>query len=68
MAAPTYEELAALVVALQAWIAEQGARIAELEQQQVIDALSRSSKSPTSAPCLTPRYSPSTAEPSSPRR
>ncbi len=33
MSAPTYEELAALVVALQARIAEQDGRIAELEQQ-----------------------------------
>ena len=36
MSAPTYEGLAALVVALQGRIAEQDARIAELERQLVV--------------------------------
>jgi transposase len=45
--APTYEELAALVVALQTRIAEQDARIAELERQ--LAASSRNSSKPPSA-------------------
>src|SRR3954463_12350327 len=44
--APTYEELAALVVALQARIAEQDARIAELERQ--LGASPRNSSTPPS--------------------
>src|SRR3954471_7035347 len=46
VSAPTYEELAALVVALQARIAEQDARIAELERQ--LAASSRNSSKPPS--------------------
>src|SRR3954463_13289210 len=45
--APTYEELAALVVQLQARIAEQDARIAELERQ--LAASSRNSSKPPSS-------------------
>jgi transposase len=45
--APTYEELAALVVALQARIAEQDARIAELERQ--LASSSRNSSKPPSS-------------------
>jgi len=45
--APTYEELAALVVVLQARIIEQDARIAELERQ--LAASSRNSSQPPSA-------------------
>ena len=47
MSAPSYEELAALVVALQTRIAEQDARIAELERQ--LAASSRNSSQPPSA-------------------
>jgi transposase len=47
VSAPTYQELAALVVALQARIAEQDARIAELERQ--LAASSRNSSKPPSA-------------------
>src|SRR4051812_1010056 len=47
VSAPTYEELAALVVALQARIAEQDARIAELERQ--LAASSRNSSKPPSS-------------------
>src|SRR5512135_627251 len=47
MSAPTYEELAALVVALQAWIIEQDAEIAELRRQ--LAASSRNSSKPPSA-------------------
>jgi transposase len=47
VSAPTYEELAALVVALQARIVEQDARIAELERQ--LAASSRNSSKPPSA-------------------
>jgi transposase len=46
VSAPTYEQLAALVVALQARIAEQDARIAELERQ--LAASSRNSSKPPS--------------------
>ena len=46
MSASSYEELAALVVALQARIAEQDARIAELERQ--LAASSRNSSKPPS--------------------
>jgi transposase len=46
VSAPTYEELAALVVALQARIAEQDARITELERQ--LAASSRNSSQPPS--------------------
>jgi transposase len=46
VSAPSYEELAALVVALQARIAEQDARIAELERQ--LAASSRNSSRPPS--------------------
>src|SRR4051812_17881877 len=46
VSAPTYEELAALVVALQTRIAEQDARIAELERQ--LAASSRNSSKPPS--------------------
>jgi transposase len=46
VSAPTYEELAALVVALQARIAEQDARITELERQ--LAASSRNSSKPPS--------------------
>src|SRR3954463_11733108 len=45
--APTYEELAALVVALQARIAEQDAEIAELRRQ--LAASSRNSSKPPSS-------------------
>jgi Family of unknown function (DUF6444) len=45
--APTYEELAALVVALQARIAEQDAQIAELKRQ--LAASSRNSSKPPSS-------------------
>jgi transposase len=47
VSAPSYEELAALVVALQARIAEQDARIAELERQ--LAASSRNSSRPPSS-------------------
>src|SRR4051794_13450789 len=47
VSAPTYEELAALVVALQTRIAEQDARIAELERQ--LAASSRNSSKPPSS-------------------
>jgi transposase len=47
VSAPTYQELAALVVALQARIAEQDARIAELERR--LAASSRNSSNPPSA-------------------
>src|SRR4051794_16931899 len=47
VSAPTYEELAALVVPLQARIAAQDARIAELERQ--VAASSRNSSKPPSA-------------------
>src|SRR5512144_2126431 len=47
MSAPTYEELAALVVALQARIIEQDAEIAELRRQ--LAASSRNSSKPPSA-------------------
>src|SRR3954471_15818326 len=47
VSAPTYEELAALVVALQARIVEQDARIAELERQ--LAASSRNSSKPPSS-------------------
>ncbi|WP_219418565.1 IS66 family transposase [Pseudonocardia nigra] len=47
MTAPTYDELAALVVALQARIAEQDAEIAELRRQ--LGASSRNSSKPPSA-------------------
>src|SRR4051812_49474425 len=47
VSAPTYEELAALVVALQARIAEQDARIAELERR--LAASSRNSSKPPSS-------------------
>src|SRR3954471_17871544 len=47
VSAPTYEELAALVVALQTRIAEQDARIAELERQ--LAASSRNSSRPPSS-------------------
>jgi transposase len=46
VSAPTYEELAALVVALQTRIAEQDARIAELERR--LAASSRNSSKPPS--------------------
>jgi transposase len=46
VSAPSYEELAALVVALQTCIAEQDARIAELERQ--LAASSRNSSQPPS--------------------
>src|SRR4051794_41354108 len=47
VSAPTYEELAALVVALQARIAEQDAEIAELRRQ--LAASSRNSSKPPSS-------------------
>src|SRR5881227_2881618 len=47
VSAPTYEQLAALVVALQARIAEQDARIAKLERQ--LAASSRNSSKPPSS-------------------
>src|SRR4051812_20911658 len=47
VSAPTYEQLAALVVALQARIAEQDARIAELERR--LAASSRNSSKPPSS-------------------
>jgi transposase len=47
VSAPTYEELAALVVALQARIAEQDAQIAELKRQ--LAASSRNSSKPPSS-------------------
>src|SRR5574341_2087210 len=47
MSAPTYEELAALVVALQARIIEQDAEIAELRRQ--LAASSRNSSQPPSS-------------------
>src|SRR5512143_4223347 len=47
MSAPTYEELAALVVALQARIIEQDAEIAELKRQ--LAASSRNSSKPPSS-------------------
>ena len=47
MTAPTYEELAALVVALQARIVEQDAEIAELRRQ--LAASSRNSSKPPSS-------------------
>jgi len=47
VSAPTYEELAALVVALQARIVEQDAEIAELKRQ--LAASSRNSSKPPSA-------------------
>jgi transposase len=45
--APTYDELAALVVALQVRIAEQDAQIAELKRQ--LAASSRNSSKPPSS-------------------